>query len=185
MSSFTETLVVSPLPDGKTWVVMECFSYAIGDLETGRKIKVVPGFMTDFASIPRVFWGILPKWGKYGNAAVVHDWNYWMQELNGVTRKEADDIMKEGMEVLGVKKWKQFFIYSAVRWFGWAAWKRNQWDRKAGYIRIRQDIVVKPIKSTEAFNERPGIMQRAMEQVMTGQESNEEKPEEELEAAGA
>src|SRR2546429_3829044 len=26
------------------------------------------------ASIPRLFWIALPKWGKYGNAAVIHDW---------------------------------------------------------------------------------------------------------------
>ena len=46
---------------------------------------------------PALFWAILPKWGKYGNAAVIHDWLYWEQ---GRPRPAADAILLEGMTVL-------------------------------------------------------------------------------------
>ena len=164
MSSFTEALVVSPLPDGKTWVLQRAFTYHIDEVGSGKMIKVVPGFMTDFASIPRIFWGILPKWGKYGNAAVVHDWNYWMQELNNVDRKQSDQIMLQGMGVLGVPKWQRFFIYYAVRWFGGLAWKRNKWDREAGFIRVDPDVAMDQPKMTEDFK-RPSMMKRAIERM--------------------
>ena len=178
MSSFTETLIVSPMSDGKTWVLRRAFKYDIGEEGSGDSVKVVPGFMTDFASIPRLFWIILPKWGKYGNAAVVHDWIYWIQTR---TRKEADDIMREGMEVLGVPRWQRVFIYYAVRWFGGLAWKRNRWDREAGFIRVDPNVSFDQPKVTEKF-ERPSMMERAFERMTTKQEAEEEEPEEVLEA---
>ena len=68
-----------------------------------------------------------PRWGKYGNAAVIHDWMYWDQSRK---RQEADQIFLEGMGVLEVPNWKRHIIYYAVRWFGWLAWSSNQ--RKKG-----------------------------------------------------
>jgi len=123
MSRFTEPLVVTPLPDGKTWVILSDFGYEIGEEGSGNTINVPIGTYTDFASIPRTLWAVFPRWGKYGNAAVIHDWMYWDQSRS---RKEADDIFLEGMEVLKVPKWKRRAIYSAVRTFGRIAWKSNQ-----------------------------------------------------------
>ena len=127
MSRFTEPLVVTPLPDGKTWIILNDFGYEIGEEGSGNIINVPIGTYTDFASIPRTLWAVFPRWGKYGNAAVIHDWMYWDQSRS---RKEADDIFLEGMEVLEVPKWKRRGIYSAVRMFGGIAWKSNQ-KRKA------------------------------------------------------
>ncbi len=154
MSQFTEALVISPLADGKTWVLINPFGYEIGKEGSGDLISVKPGFMTDFASIPRLFWAILPKWGKYGNAAVIHDWLYWSQKKS---RKESDNIMLEAMTVLTVKKWKKKLIYYAVRLFGWIAWKRNRWDRNAGFERVKMK---KKINSLE-ISRRPGFTRRA------------------------
>ena len=123
MSRFTESLVVTPLPDDKTWIILFDFGYEIGVEGSGNVINVPVGTHTDFASIPRPLWAIFPKWGKYGNAAVIHDWLYWDQSRS---RKEADDIFLKGMEVLEVPKWKRYTIYYAVRWFGCFAWRSNQ-----------------------------------------------------------
>ena len=120
MSRFTESLVVTPLSDGKTWIILHDFGYEIGDEGSGDVINVPIGTYTDFASVPRLLWAIFPRWGKYGNAAVIHDWLYWDQPRS---RKESDDIFLEGMEVLEVPKWKRYAIYFAVRWFGWLAWQ--------------------------------------------------------------
>lgn len=67
MRRFTENLVVTPLPDGHTWIVLSDFGYEVGEEGSGDEINVETGFHTDFASIPRPLWAFLPRWGKYGN----------------------------------------------------------------------------------------------------------------------
>ena len=64
MSRFTDILLVSPLADGKTWVVMRDFGYDVGTEGSTDRIDVAVGFQTDFASVPRLFWTVLPKWGN-------------------------------------------------------------------------------------------------------------------------
>ena len=123
MSRFTQPLVVTPRPDGRTWIVLSDFGYEVGEEGSGDVISVNIGFHTDFASIPRPLWVFLPRWGKYGNAAVVHDYLYWEQPRS---RKTSDDIFLEGMGVLEVPRWKRYLIYYAVRWFGRFAWRANQ-----------------------------------------------------------
>ncbi len=97
MSRFTESLVVTPLPDGKTWILLCDIGYAVGEEGSNDVVDVPIGFHTDFASVPRPLWAFLPRWGKYGNAAVIHDYLYWEQSR---PRKESDSILLEGMEVL-------------------------------------------------------------------------------------
>ena len=128
MSRFTEPLVVTPLPDGRTWIVLSDFGYEVGEDGSGDIIKVEIGFHTDFASIPRPLWMFLPQWGKYGNAAVIHDYLYWEQTR---PRKESDDILMEGMIVLNVGVIKRHLIYFAVRIGGWWSWWRNQSRKRA------------------------------------------------------
>ena len=137
MSRFTESLVVTPLADGKTWIILNDFGYEIGEEGSGNIINVPIGTYTDFASIPRPLWAVLPRWGKYGNAAVIHDWMYWDQSRS---RKEADDIFLEGMDVLEVPELKRRAIYYAVRSFGWIAWKSNQKKKADALWRIEADI---------------------------------------------
>jgi hypothetical protein len=99
MSRFTNVLIVSPLPDGKTWYLRRAFGYDVGTEGSGDTINVPIGFLTDFASVPRPLWWLFPRWGRYGNAAVVHDFGYWDQSRK---RPEVDRIFLEGMTVLGV-----------------------------------------------------------------------------------
>jgi|CXWL01.1.fsa_nt_gi hypothetical protein len=125
------------------------FGYGYGE----ERIEVAEGFETDFASVPSLLWWILPQWGTYGNAAVVHDWLYWKQDRS---RTEADGIFLEGMSLLGVSAWKKYLMYVAVRAFGWLGWWRNQWDRAAGFNRVRQQKVVEAGESSR----RPGVSRR-------------------------
>jgi len=73
MRGFTSLLTVSPLSDGKSWWLRTPFGYDVGREGSGDSVELPVGFVTDFASIPRPLWILLPKWGRYGNAAVVHD----------------------------------------------------------------------------------------------------------------
>uniref|UniRef100_A0A6H1ZSQ1 DUF1353 domain-containing protein n=1 Tax=viral metagenome TaxID=1070528 RepID=A0A6H1ZSQ1_9ZZZZ len=122
MSSFTSPLIVTPLDDGRTWKLVEPFRYHIGDRNSENIITIPEGFVTDFASVPSIFWTLIPPYGKWGKAAVVHDFLYQFQYR---TRKEADKIFLEAMGVLKVKNWRKYPMYLAVRWFGWLAWKNN------------------------------------------------------------
>ena len=135
MSSFTENLIVSPLNNGKEWIVRKEFYYEIRYKGSSwdysgnfvkeipkNRVTIPPGFVTDFCSSIPMVWSIIPKWDKYGKATVVHDYLYFTKE---VSRKEADDIFYECMLVLGVKKWKAKAMYWAVRLFGKSSYKKS------------------------------------------------------------
>lgn len=94
-----------------------------------NKVIVVPrGFNTDLASIPIGVRNIISPIGRYDKAAVVHDWLY---RVNGVTRKQADDVLLEAMKVSNVKGWQQKVIYWGVRIGGWVSWnKYRKLDKK-------------------------------------------------------
>lgn len=143
MSRFTAILLVSPLADGRTWVIRSEFGYDVGVEGSEDRIDVPIGFKTDFASVPRLFWALLPKWGKYGNAAVIHDYLYWSQERS---RRESDNIFLEAMGVLQVSPLHKNPMYWAVRWFGWWAWARNKRWRRRGIQRVAS---IMPQKSVE------------------------------------
>ena len=94
--------------------------YAVGT------ITVPAGFRTDFASVPRALWSILPPWGKYSPAAVVHDWLYY---CGMYPRVVADEIFLFLMERVGVSWWKRRIMYRAVRTFGGVAWRKHRKGR--------------------------------------------------------
>jgi hypothetical protein len=143
MSRFTEVLLVSPLADGRTWVTRKEFGYDVGEEGSGDSIDVPIGFMTDFASVPRPLWAILPRWGKYGNAAVIHDYCYWDQSRS---RLESDRIFREAMEVLKVPRWQIRAMYCSVRLGGGMAWAGNKRKKKKSISKI---AAMMPVKSVE------------------------------------
>jgi hypothetical protein len=126
MSSFTTPLIVEFIGDNH-WCIAEEFDYEIGALGSGKIIHVPVGFATDFASIPRLFWGILSPTGDYGKAAVIHDFLYrnggkWNGEQ--YNRKQSDKVFLEGMVVLDVNPFVRWLIYWSVRLFAGGAWHK-------------------------------------------------------------
>lgn len=121
MSKFTTPLKLEFL-DYKNFRVLEEFSYYRTD--DPKDIIIVPkGFVTDFASIPRLFWSILPPSGsskrnKYGKCAVLHDYLYDKSCIYSVSRKEADEIFLEAMVAMKVSGFVRKLFYYMVRWFG-------------------------------------------------------------------
>lgn len=95
-------------------------------------VAVPAGFKTDFASIPRGLWNVLPKRGKEDRAAVIHDAGYQDQlyTLKGekITFPKAviDDFFLEAMEVSDVGFVARHAMYRAVRWFGGGAFKKDR-----------------------------------------------------------
>lgn len=122
-STFTTPLRLE-FEDDTRFKLTEPFEFASEVTES--VISIPAGFVTDFASIPRGLWNIFPPAGKWGKAAVVHDWLYQTQNATThlVTRAEADAVLKEGMEVLGVSRWARWTIYAGIRAGGWATWNK-------------------------------------------------------------
>ena len=116
MSTFTTPLIVSPHEDGKHWIIGSPFIYYVGEYLESNDIVIVPkGYSTDFASVPRFLWNIFPPWGKYGKAAVVHD---WLCDIKDRPSKEVHKIFLEAMAVLKVPRWKRNIMYFGVKMFG-------------------------------------------------------------------
>ncbi len=80
-----------------------------------RMLIVKSGFVTDFASVPRVPGAYLLFAGIGESAAVVHDALY---SSGDVSRKAADEIFLEALEASGVSAWRRRPMFWAVRAFG-------------------------------------------------------------------
>ena len=118
MGSFNTPLDVEYL-DGLNWKILTPFEYFMTDNPASRLV-VPKDYVTDFASVPRIFWQLLPPTGIYGKAAVIHDWVYSTELFK---RSECDLIFYEAMGVLKVPQWKRWVMYRAVRTFGYtSAW---------------------------------------------------------------
>ncbi len=120
-SSFRTPLYLEFQDDG-IWRLTAPFEFA--SKETESIIRVPADFLTDFASVPQVFWNILPPTGRYGKAAVIHDWLYQTRNAGThlCTRSEADSVLREGMDALGIDQVTRWTIYTGIRVGGWAAW---------------------------------------------------------------
>src|SRR5690606_2717654 len=102
------------------WRVLTSFRYYIGDKYSGRWVFVPAGYLTDGASVPKIFHNVVGPWGAHGQAAVVHDilCEYLSITQDGlpvlITRKQANLIFLEAMEVLSVPAWRREVMYAAV-----------------------------------------------------------------------
>ena len=78
--------------------------------------EVPAGTETDFASVPRVFVWLLPRYGKYTQAAILHDYLWRVAVPDGqLTLPEADGIFRRAMRELGVPFLRRWMMWSAVR----------------------------------------------------------------------
>ncbi len=117
-------------------------------------VTVPTGFVTDFASIPRIFWSALRPDGEYAYAAVVHDYLYWTQTRS---RDEADHILKMAMEDFKVGALTVGAIYGAVRVGGQVAWNGNAQKKAQGEKRILTRLPQDPRTTWDDWKQRPGV----------------------------
>ena len=101
------------------WALLSSLTMTWSENGARREITVPAGFETDYASVPRFFWRIVPPGGRYADAAVIHDYLY--KKKIG-TRKEADRIFMLAMKGVGVGLRQRALMYRAVRMFGARGW---------------------------------------------------------------
>lgn len=140
MPRFLNTILASPLSDGRQWCIRNVaadgkpdFYRYLSDVPGVGLIEIPWGFVTDWASIPQALWSILPPWGLYGAISAPHDWEYKVQRLS---RNQADDVLQEGSLLLGVDEKLTHAIYTTVREFGQESWDRNKALKDSGYKRM-------------------------------------------------
>lgn len=78
-------------------------------------IEVPVGFVTDFASVPRIPF-VFDLCGDRGNlASTVHDYLYSVRKY---PRKQCDQVFRVALVEQGVKPWIARLMYWGVRLFG-------------------------------------------------------------------
>lgn len=112
MSSFTTPLIGEWNDEMTLFTLTEPFDFY--DV-AGKNYNVPIGFVTDFATIPKLLRIFFSPIGLYGKAAVLHDYLY---TVGITTRFRSDWIFLRAMRVLGVGKFKRRLMYKAVRVFG-------------------------------------------------------------------
>jgi hypothetical protein len=121
---------MSPFPDklrfedagmhkgSRLFMLIEKFRY----FSSYGTISVPAFFITDGASIPRVFHSLMGPYGSYFYAAVIHDYLYSAHN-DQFDRYESDQIFKEAMFNVGVPWWTRETVFRAVRLAGWRHFK--------------------------------------------------------------
>lgn len=93
-----------------SWRLLSPFVYFSQIL--GRHVIVPSGFLTDFASVPRVPVAFLLTGDSGHEAAVIHDWLYTSHEVN---RSTADAVFREALEAGGEPSWRAWLMWAGVR----------------------------------------------------------------------
>ena len=95
------------------WEVVEPLVY-----RGRRDTFVVPaGFPTDFASVPRVVVWLIPRFGRYTLAAVLHDWLVTDGIAGGgVSSRDADGLFRRVMAEQQVPPVRRWVMWTGVRW---------------------------------------------------------------------
>jgi len=127
-AQFKDPLTVTELvKDWRKWRLEQELVY--------RDIRVPVGYITDGASVPRPLWWLLPSWGRYSRASVVHD--YLCDQIvkraphpAAPTARKADAIFYQAMKDSGVN--------ATIRWLMWAA------VRLAGILGLRETSHIAP-----------------------------------------
>ena len=120
-----------------------------------QAVEVPAGFVTDFASIPRVFWSLLRPDGSYTYPAIVHDFLYWTQTR---PRETADDeIFWYGMQDFGITRAMLTTIYQAVHQLGGPAWSGNAKLKAAGEKRILKRFPDDPRATWADWKKQPDV----------------------------
>ncbi|WP_328392281.1 DUF1353 domain-containing protein [Nocardia sp. NBC_00416] len=104
---FTSALVVEEI-DGTFWKVREPLGYAGAD----EHFEVPVGFRTDFASVPRPVVWLIPRYGVYTRAAILHD---YLLRSDQVSTVDADGLFRRALRECEVSLLRRWMMWTAVR----------------------------------------------------------------------
>ena len=112
-----EVRKLGPCQQGRqTWKLLQPLVYQSDKL--GRHVTVPAGFVTDYASVPRLPFAFWLAGDTAHEAAVVHDWLYTSHEVDRAT---ADAVFAEAMRVSDPRA-PAGLMWLAVRVAGGGSW---------------------------------------------------------------
>jgi hypothetical protein len=97
---------------GRWFCLLEPLTFVDDD---GKRYSAPAGTLTDFASIPRWIWSLLPSYGKHTKAAVIHD---AFCAAKAYPSRFVHDLFLRMLETCGVSWAVRTCMHRAVRWFG-------------------------------------------------------------------
>ena len=126
MSAFLTELTATNVNDTAAsgrgiWRVDKPFKYK-SDL-LGHVITVEPGFLTDYASVPRAPVLYLLFGDTTHKAAVLHDWLYHHHEV--CDEATANLVLLEAAKVERIPHWRRLGIYLGVKFGGASSWEED------------------------------------------------------------
>lgn len=141
--------------DANRWALVDQLVYQ------GRwQVFVVPaGFRTDFATVPRVVTWLVPRFGVYTLAAILHDWLCTEGIRSGaVTSRQADGIFRRVMRESGVPVLRRWLMWAGVRWGALATPRRRPgwWYSAPGVLAI--SVLAAPLVLPPAVVIAPGLL---------------------------
>ncbi|MFD3509508.1 DUF1353 domain-containing protein [Nocardia sp. NPDC058666] len=94
--------------DAKFWRLVQPLTY-----QGAVEIFTVPeGFRTDFASVPRALVWLIPRYGDYTRAAILHD---YLCRTGEVGPADADGLFRRSLHEAGVSVPRRWMMWAAVR----------------------------------------------------------------------
>lgn len=104
-----------------------------------RDTWIIPrGYVTDLATVPRMVAWLIPTYGRYTRAAIVHD--YLITNLlcragcpgpNHVAPNDIDGIFRRILRELGVSAPRRWAMWAGVRWGALLGGRERGWWRTA------------------------------------------------------
>lgn len=120
-------------------------------------VEVPAGFVTDLASIPRIFWSLLPSDGNYAYSAVIHDYLYWTQTMS---REDADRVFALSMADFDISPTTINLIHTAVRKLGGqSAWDKNAELKAAGEKRFMKRLPTNATTRWTQWKKEKGVFE--------------------------
>ena len=121
MAKFLTPIIVKKIGP-QLWELREPLIF-LSDKYPGKFIAPV-GMITNFASIPRIFWNIFPPTDNYDAAAVIHDGGCHHDLLTEkgerihTVKTVIDNIFYEALIVCGVETVRAKLMYALVHKYG-------------------------------------------------------------------
>jgi hypothetical protein len=143
MSAFLTSLKVEPATPGKDDGNWRLIADLVYQSDIAKQTFTVPvGFVTNFASVPRIPVVYELAGDTSSEAATVHDYLYSTHIVN---RGTADDVLREASAVTDVPGWRRWLMWSGVRVFGWTHWGTAATDPSSS----KDKAAVQPIPESE------------------------------------
>jgi hypothetical protein len=122
VQQFNGDVILEEMKNG-LWRLQDDFSYENDSIQ----VTVKSSFITDGASIPKLFWSIVgnPLENDILKPTIIHDGLYTIMQF---TRLECDKLLRAMLLFNGTSKAKAYLIYYVVRLFGGSHWKKDTTD---------------------------------------------------------